>query len=133
MEQSVLEKVKRFVELSAKFSKSESDIFPNKKEMGYSTGSINFVNGGGSFNSVTTFTTDTMYVNGNFVLNGREIYIDRNGEIRTKDNKPLTRGEQFQAEAKALALVSDEFDEYNNLRSVLGEYFSALNKIQKLD
>jgi hypothetical protein len=124
MEQTILTKVQRFVELSAKFSKSESDVFPNDRT---TSNTINFASGP-YINPSGTYSS-ALHVSGNFVLNGKEIFVDNDGSVRAKDMKPLTRGEKIEAEAKIKAILSDEFDEYNKLRYDLGEYFRAINKL----
>lgn len=134
METSVLKKMTRFVELSTKFSKQESDLFKKSNNgnlsLGYNSGTA-LINSTGSQNSWSPVAT--ISVSGTFILNHKEIYVDGNGNVRARDNKPLTRGEQIEAEAKALAIMSDEFDEYNNLRVELSNYFSALNKINETE
>lgn len=130
MEASVLKKMTRFVELSAKFSKNESELFTklnNKGQHLYATGNLTC----GSGNSGNWVPANTVSVSGTFLLNGKEIYIDANGNVRAKDHKELTRGEQIEAEAKALSILSDEFDEYNKLRYELKNYLDALNKINE--
>lgn len=130
MEQTVVEKMKRFVELSAKFSKTESDVFPKKptNEGNYLT----FSTGGGNNWSASPvgLGSNTLHVSGTFVLNGKEIFVDGSGNVRAKDNKELTRGERIEAEARALAMLSDEFDEYNSLRYLLTDYFRVVNKLE---
>lgn len=135
MEQTVLKKMTRFVELSSKFSKNESDLFTrgdSSRAQNFESGGI-YVSGSGSYGTSNWVPANSFSVNGGFLLNGKEIYVDKNGDVKARDNKPLTRGEQIEAEAKALSIVSDEFDEYNKLRAELSLYFSALNKINETE
>ena len=41
----------------------------------------------------------------------------------------ITRADEIRAEAEIKAKIADEFDEYNNLKYELNEYFKALKKI----
>ena len=138
--EKVTNKVIRFIELSEKFSKSLSQVFPNDAEVGMTSGGYATLTGfsNGGYATLTGFSNggpcyagpSTLTVTGTLVLNGREIYVDeRTGEVKSKDNKPWTRADEIRAKAEIKAKLSDEFDEYNKLRNELSEYFSALKKI----
>lgn len=125
MEKKILKKMQRFVELSKKFSKSESEVFPkddsrNTLVGNLFTGTLNI----GSINSAWS-NCDT------FVINGKSIYVDEYNNVKAKDAKPLTRAEQILAEAHVKASLSDEFDEYNKLRVELSTYLDAHENLVK--
>lgn len=126
MDKKVLKKMQRFVELSNKFSKSESEVFPkdesrNTLVSNTFTGALVIGNTGNSAWS----NCDT------FVINGKSIYVDENNNVKAKDAKPLTRAEQILAEAHVKAKLSDEFDEYNKLRAELSAYLDAHENLVK--
>jgi len=125
MEKKVLKKMERFVELSGKFSKSESEVFPNEESR--NTLVSNMITSGISFSN--TFNNDIILNCDTFVINGKSIYVDENNNVKAKDAKPLTRAEKILAEAHIKAKLSDEFDEYNKLRVELMDYFNACNKL----
>ena len=110
MGKKVLKKMERFVELSGKFSKSESEVF--MKEESRNTLVSNTIIGG--FSSDNTFNNGIILNCDTFVINGKSIYVDENNNVKAKDAKPLTRAEQILAEAHIKAKLSDEFDEYIN-------------------
>lgn len=125
MDKKVLKKMQRFVELSSKFSKSESEVF--SKDESRNTLVSNTFTGTlviGSNNS-SWANCDT------FVINGKSIYVDENNNVKAKDAKPLTRAEQILAEAHVKATMSDEFDEYNKLRAELSAYLDAHENLVK--
>jgi hypothetical protein len=125
MEEKILKKMKRFVELSNRFSKSELDVFPVKNDNVFAS------NGTGTL----TMGTSNGYTIGNYgdalVINGKSIYVDENNKVKAKDSKPLTRAEQILAEAEIKAKLSDEFDEYNKLRNELSTFLDAHENIIK--
>lgn len=122
----------RFVELSAKFSKSEKDIFTEEeiKTLNGKT-SNNTISGICDGNSMvisssngTLSVSSTINLSGTVIINGREIYVDEDGNVKAKDpEKPLTRGERLEANTllavKARAVLLDEYDEYTKLRTSL--------------
>ena len=114
----------RFVELAKKFEKSESDIFKNIEPK------INIASG----NQLLTYSSGTaswgpvVTINGDLVINDKILYVE-DGIVKAKDNKPLTRGEKMIAEAKINAILADEYDEYNNLKVDLTNYFNSTNKL----
>ena len=117
--------MQRFVELSNKFSKSESEIFP-KDEL------RNIVSNTLTGRLVIGNTGNSAWANGDtFVINGKSIYVDENNNVKAKDAKPLTRAEQILAEAHVKATMSDEFDEYNKLRAELSAYLDAHENLVK--
>jgi hypothetical protein len=128
MDKKVLKKMQRFVELSVKFSKSESDVFPKNESHNslvnnthYGTLCIGSSNGG------ITMSPDYH----TFVINGKSIYVDENNNVKAKDAKPLTRAEQILAEAEIKARLSNEFDEYNKLRDELMTFLNAHENLAK--
>lgn len=127
MDKKILKKMQRFVELSSKFSKSESEVFP--KDESYKTiTTINSFTGTlsiGNTGNLAWSNCDT------FVINGKSIYVDENNNVKAKDAKPLTRAEQILAEAHVKATLSDEFDEYNKLRVELSTYLDAHENLVK--
>lgn len=124
MEKKILKKMQRFVELSKRFSKSESEVFTKDDSRNTLVG--NSFTGTLSIGSVSnSFITDT------FVINGKSIYVDEYNNVKAKDAKPLTRAEQILAEAHVKAALSDEFDEYNKLRVELSTYLDAHENLVK--
>ena len=125
MDKKVLKKMQRFVELSNKFSKSESDLFPKDEKtnsFGVSvvSGSNGYIIGSSSFCSHDAL-----------VINGKSIYVDENNNVKAKDAKPLTRAEIILAEAEIKARLSNEFDEYNKLRDELMLFLNAHENLIK--
>jgi len=130
MDKKVLKKMQRFVELSAKFSKSESDVFPKDESRS------NLLVTNNSFGTLvigsTDYTGNGPWSNSDtFVINGKSIYVDENNNVKAKDAKPLTRAEQILAEAEIKARLSNEFDEYNNLRNELSTFLNAHENLIK--
>jgi len=125
--------MQRFVELSAKFSKSESDVFP--KDESHS----NLLVTNNSFGTLVIGNTGNTGYAGNgpwsncdtFVINGKSIYVDENNNVKAKDATPLTRAEQILAEAEIKARLSNEFDEYNKLRNELITFLDAHENLIK--
>lgn len=121
--------MQRFVELSAKFSKSESDVFPKDESRS------NLLVTNNSFGTLVIGNTGNgPWSNSNcdtFVINGKSIYVDENNNVKAKDTKPLTRAEQILAEAEIKARLSNEFDEYNNLRNELSTFLNAHENLIK--
>jgi hypothetical protein len=118
MEKNLVVKVLVLIELASKFSKSEDDLFSDK--------SINSVNIGNSNGYVTMGGS-----NNKLVLNNKEIYVNTAGIVCAKDDKPKTRSEKMIEKTKAVAELSDEYDEYQKLTIELNEYFEALKKINE--
>lgn len=137
-----MKKMARFVELSTKFSKSERDIFTDEEfqtlnkctgngiisgsgiAFGHSSGSISI---DGNCGAYVTF-------GGPVIIDGREIYIDEKGNVKSKDpKKPLTRGELLEANTiaavHARAVLLDEYDEYTKLRTSLKTYFNGVDNL----
>jgi hypothetical protein len=132
MEAKIATKVLRYLELSSKFSKSWKDIYPDDKTSNRLT--FNSIPSLGFSDGVylTSNTSNTLMVSGNFVINGKEIYVDEQGNVKAKDAKTeWTRADEIRAEAEIKAKLSDEFDEYNKLRYELNDYFNALKKISE--
>lgn len=123
MDKKVLKKMQRFVELSNKFSKSESEVFPKDESR-----NILVSNSNGAY----IIGSNSAWANcDTFVINGKSIYVDENNNVKAKDAKPLTRAEQILAEAHVKATMSDEFDEYNKLRAELSAYLDAHENLVK--
>jgi hypothetical protein len=123
MDKKVLKKMQRFVELSNKFSKLESEVFPKDESR-----NILVSNSNGAY----IIGSNSAWANcDTFVINGKSIYVDENNNVKAKDAKPLTRAEQILAEAHVKAKLSDEFDEYNKLRAELSAYLDAHENLVK--
>ena len=123
MDKKVLKKMQRFVELSNKFSKLESEVFPKDESR-----NILVSNSNGAY----IIGSNSAWANCDiFVINGKSIYVDENNNVKAKDAKPLTRAEQILAEAHVKAKLSDEFDEYNKLRAELSAYLDAHENLVK--
>ena len=118
MEKKINQKVLRFVELSVKFSKGEYDVIPSKEQ--------NTV--GMPINYSVSFAFNTG-LGCSHSIDGRELYIDKDGVVKAKDNKPITRADQIRTEAEVKAKLLEEYFEYSKLQVELLEYFKALNKI----
>ena len=133
MDAKIAAKVLRYVELSSKFSKSWNELYPNDKQ-NYSSGTIRISSGSSNMLTsslgVCAATNNTVMVSGTFVVNGKEIYVDEEGNVKAKDAKTIiTRADEIRAEAEIKAKIADEFDEYNKLKYELEDYFKALKKI----
>lgn len=111
------EKVKRFLELSKKFSKSAESVFGDDRPK------YNTINGCVYSNSIGYNITDSLSIN------GREIYIDSDGTVKAKDNKELSRAEKIRAEAEIKATLAEEYDEYIKLQNDLSLYYAVLNNL----
>ena len=127
MDKKVLKKMQRFVELSAKFSKLESDVFPKNESQNslinnMHSGSLCISNGNG-----ITINPDYHAL----VINGKSIYVDEYNNVKAKDATPLTRAEKILAEAEIKARLSNEFDEYNKLRNELSIFLNAHENLVK--
>jgi hypothetical protein len=120
MEEKVFKQMKRYVELSSKFSKTSEQVFGKESN-------LNFVGAGSSL------TIDGSYYGGtlqtSFNIDGRELYVDDSGVVKAKDKAPVTRAEKIRAKAEQDAIVADEYDEYLSLRIKLQTYFSSLEKL----
>lgn len=120
--------MQRFVELSAKFSKSESDVFPKNESQ---NSLINNMHSGtlciGSSNAGITINPGYHAL----VINGKSIYVDEYNNVKAKDATPLTRAEKILAEAEIKARLSNEFDEYNKLRDELMLFLNAHENLIK--
>ncbi len=125
MDRKVLKKMQRFVELSNKFSKSESDLFP-KDEKPNSFGTLVMgTNNGYTISNSIFGQCDT------FIINGKSIYVDENNNVKAKDATPLTRAEIILAEAEIKAKMSNEFDEYNILKTELSTFLNSHENLTK--
>ena len=118
----IANKVARFLELSGQFSKSLHDIFPQESNLTFNSGTFATNSYGLRFDG-NIVNQHAIAVSGTFILNGREIYIDNNGDVKSRDNKPLTRADEIRAKAEIQAKLSDDLDEYNNLCSSLLTHF----------
>ena len=131
MDAKIAAKVLRYIELSSKFSKTWNELYPNDKQ-NYSSGTIRISNLPHYSDTIgiCASSSNTLMVSGNFVINGKEIYVDEQGNVKAKDTKTvITRADEIRAEAEIKAKIADEFDEYNNLKYELNDYFKALKKI----
>ena len=117
--------MQRFVELSSKFSKSESEVFPKDVLRNIVSNTLTGTLVIGNTGNSAWANCDT------FVINGKSIYVDENNNVKAKDAKPLTRAEKILAEAHVKATMSDEFDEYNKLRAELSAYLDAHENLVK--
>ncbi len=120
MEEKIVKKVSRLLELSIKFSKDEYDIVPAKEKE---------VVGRVICNSLVE--NASYVVPNNFYLDGRELYIDKDGSIKAKDEKTVTRVDTIRAQADIEAKLLEEYFEYEKLQNELSKYFSALTEINK--
>lgn len=125
MEKVVMKKMTRYVELSEKFSKGLSDIFTPEELNNNLSGSIYVT---GTDNNIG-YSNISLSVNGTFVLDGKEIYVDKDGNVKSRDNTELTRADQIKAKALIRAILSDEYDEYIKLRNALKGYFNGANNL----
>tara|TARA_R110002051_G_C8330317_1_gene436487 strand:- start:45 stop:419 length:375 start_codon:yes stop_codon:yes gene_type:complete len=123
MELQIQQKVQRFIELSKKFSLESKDIFEPIKS------SIHTMNIGDLCINGCDSGSYTYTINNSSLIEGRKVYIDEDGIVKAKDNKPLSRAESILAEATIQAQLSNDFDEYKELQLDLEEYFTALNKL----
>ena len=114
MDKEIEDKIYRFVGLSKKFSKS--DLFEKDSNKSQSFG-YNLDHIGGLSSGTSLWFGD------------RELYIDKNNQVKAKDNTILTRAEIIRAEAEVVAILADEFDEYKTLQTDLMDYFKASNKL----
>ena len=139
MEKEITKKMARYVELSKKFSKTDSDLFTIEELHAAHVMSNNVgVSGTATLSTGGTYFTVTnsasISIEGVMLLNGKEIFVDEKGNVKSKDpSKPLTRGEQLEASSmvtlKERGKLLDEYDEYLKLRRNLTEYFNGLNKL----
>jgi len=126
-----IEKVLRFIELSKKFSKSENEVVPQTDEE--KSFGMHLIAGCsiGSTVSYDISNMKTFTINNAFHLEGRDLYIDESGNVKAKDNKPVTRADKLKAIAEAKSKTLSEYTEYINLQYHLQEYFTALKKINE--
>lgn len=139
MEKEIIEKMSRYLELSGKFSKSEKDIFTDEELSAARVQNNMGMSGTTTINGYApSFTIgqefNGIYVSGKLFLEDKEIFIDEDGTVKSKDvDKPLTRGEQLEAtymiKLKKRALLLDEYDEYLKLGTSLKNYFSSLKNL----
>jgi len=145
MEKKIIKKIARYVELSAKFSKSDRDIFTDEEfktlnkcsgngiTISPYTGTI-IMGGSGIMGHNIVTSNSTTCLNGTVIVNGKEVCVDENGNVKAMDKKkPLTRGKLLEAntllEVKVRAILLDEYDEYTKLRTLLNNYFSGVDKL----
>ena len=139
-----MKKMARYVELSRKFSKSERDVFTEEELKGgvlvSDSGTFTVSGGMGTAMGSGTITMSdvsnhiALQVNGTLIVGDREIYIDKSGNVKSRNpKKPLTRGEMFElntmVKAKERATLLDEYDEYRKLRTSLNKYFDGANDL----
>jgi len=122
MEKKVFKQMKRYVELSHKFSKTSEQVFgkeSNLTTVGLTAGA--------------TLSIDNSYYGAvattSWNIDGRELYIDDLGNVKAKDKQPVTRAEKIRAKAEQDAIVAEEWDEYLDLRIKLQTYFTSLEKL----
>lgn len=120
MDKKILNKVKRLVELSYKFSKSENDIFDCEPTL-----TCNGVKHGGDVH----LDYKSVKISGDLYLNDKIVTTDAKGNLKAETPRKPTRADNILAKANAIAKLSDEFDEYNKLREDLNDYFKSLNKL----
>ena len=132
MEEKIIKKVAKFLELSKKFSKSEFDVVPQKKEFSdaayatVTTGSgIQGMQVGSSFLNMPSQNSFDCFIE------GRKLYVDKSGNVKAEDEKEVTRAEKIRVNAEAKADLLEEYYEYAELQKELSEYFNVLEKITK--
>lgn len=128
MEKEIYKRMERFVELSAKFSKEEQDLFPKMEYKSRVIGADS-ISYDSSLGYGHTCASDGVVINGTLVLNNKEIYTDGYGHVKSRDLSEPTRADEIRERARALAKLSDEFDEYNKLRDDLSSYFKSINNL----
>jgi hypothetical protein len=116
MEQDILIKFERFVELSKKFTRTEKELFEDVDPKLLTLGTITMADVGA-------------YGSMEFHIDGRPLYVDKDGFVKARDEEPITRAEKMMVKAEMLAQLSDEYDEYIELQQNLTEYFKSLNKL----
>ena len=108
MNTEIEKKVKRFVELSMIFSLSEEQIFSEKEirtpEAPY------YVNTGCMSISLSGLNSTCSC-------------------LKQSSETPLTRGQRIFNEGSKRSKLSDDFDEYIELRKTLSEYFESFTKL----
>ena len=104
------DKIKRFIELSEKFSKSSVDLFGE--------GELTIVGHSG------------LVCNGYMHTEGISYNIRPETSSGASINKEKTRSEKMQEELDTKKKLSDDFDEYVDLGKKLKEYYSAKEKLQ---
>ena len=136
MEKKITEKVSRFIELSEKFAKGEYDVVPREDDV---VPREEDVKNTLTFGNTSTFigrSTGSYISTGNIntficTVDGRELYIDKDGNVKAKDNKKVTRADEIKAEAEIKAQLLEEYYEYKKLMYELKQYFTALEKINE--
>jgi len=123
-----IEKVLRFIELSKKFSKSEYEVVPKEGEEKFSATLIGTMSTGNlGYSSYSIGNAIGM----NVCLEGRELYIEKDGTVKAKDQKTVTRVDSIKAMAEAKVKLLEEYWEFLKLQFELQEYFTALKKINE--
>lgn len=100
MEKQILKKMKRYVELSKKFTTSKDELFGEYSQD----------------NSTVTISMDG---------NSGNVWINSDEKSKTP-----TRAERIMSDAKGLAKLSDEYDEYIELGAALSDLFKANDKLK---
>ena len=133
MEKMVIVKMARYIELVEQFSKNETDIFTEEEiNSTRNNGTLTFSNNGDCFVSVGA--AFGAVINGGLVVDGKEIYVDDKGDVKSRDSKKsLTRGEQLKANAMVAvekrAILMDEWEEFHKLRKQLKDYFGGAKNL----
>ena len=132
MEEKIIKKMAKFLELSKKFSKSEFDVVPAEKE--FSKAAYATIAGGhgllGNMGNIGVSSTNPS-LDMSFVIEGRKLYIDKSGNVKAEDEKEITRAEKIRVNAEVRADLLEEYYEFVTLQNELQEYFNVLVKITK--
>jgi len=118
-------KVKRFIELSKKFTKYESEVFTEAEINVLNENSGSFANVESSTGSYITFGSSSELI----AINGRELYFAEDGTVMAKDKKEVKKSDKLRAHAEARATVFDEYQEYLELQKDLEKYYEALETL----
>lgn len=115
MEQTVLSKVTRFVELSKKFTKSAEEVLDradlNEERRCYSSNAV-YVGADVYLSAAKGEKTEYRYLNGKVI-----------------SETPLSKAEILLKEAEIQAQLANEYDEYIQLQKDLSEYLQAAEKL----
>jgi hypothetical protein len=116
MEKEILNKIKRFINLSTKFTKCEDQVV--KYELPIKSGTC--IAGSGAM---------YMASSGLPTINGKEIYADDTNYVRVKEKKDKTKADIIRIDAEEKALLLEQYYEYLQLQKDLVEYFGAVDKL----
>lgn len=104
-------KVKRYLELSIKFSKSQEDVF-------------------GKHDSIKELISKD--INAGTIISYGSLSDTSYGYVyNSTDAKVVTLKDEYKEATKQLLLLVDEWEEYKELKNLLSDYFFAKNKVEK--